>query len=201
MAEVIADRSTAPDKSVEELEKERAWWWAAEKTRSSRLDYLRKAMWKKGQAGGKHPEGLKIELESPGLYKESWEASAGQCEMKRRALAVANVLENKTIFITDHAQLMGYFGTLPHTLYFDASGGEADTALAIPGVLPDPEEESKKYVMEIQEYWHKEMQQSRQVERAFTDFFDMEDLVKQQSGSGCWVAPVPAGYSNKDYGW
>ena len=55
MAEVIADKSLAPDKSVEELEKERAWWWAAEKKRSPRLDYLRKAMWKKGQAGGKHP--------------------------------------------------------------------------------------------------------------------------------------------------
>ena len=201
MAEVIADKSLAPDKSVEELEKERAWWWAAEKTRSPRLDYLRKAMWKKGQAGGKHPEGLKIELEAAGLYRESWDASLGQIEIKRRAMATAHILENKTIFITDHAQLVGYYGQLPHTLYFSGDSGGADIALAIPGVLPEPEEESKQYVMEVQEYWHNEMKGSRRAERAFTDLFNMEDLVKQQSGSLCWGAPVPAGYSNKDYGW
>ena len=27
------------DKAIEELEKERAWWWLAEKKRSKRLDY------------------------------------------------------------------------------------------------------------------------------------------------------------------
>ncbi|MCK4723606.1 MAG: pyruvate formate lyase family protein, partial [Dehalococcoidia bacterium] len=201
MAEVIAKTSGAPDKSVEELEKERAWWWAAEKTRSPRLDYLRKALWKKGQIGGMHPEGLKIELDAPRLYMESWEMSRGNCDMKRRAMATAHILENKKIFITDHAQLVGYYGSLPHTLYFDGSGGSADTALARPGILPEPEEESKKYVIEVQEYWHKEMAGSRQSERAFLDYFNTEDLVKQQSGSLCWGAPLPVGYSNKDYGW
>ena len=33
MAEVLAQKSSAPDKPVEELEKDRAWWWAAEKKR------------------------------------------------------------------------------------------------------------------------------------------------------------------------
>jgi len=141
MTEVAARTSTAPDKSVGELEKDRAWWWAAEKRRSPRLDYLRKAIWKKGQSGGKHPEGLKIELEAAELYRESWEVSRGECEMKRRAMATAHILENKTIFITDHSQLVGYYGQLPHTLFFTGDGGGADIALAVPGILPEPEEE------------------------------------------------------------
>ena len=39
-------------KDIKELENERKRWWAAEKGRSKRLNYLRKAVWKKGRKGG-----------------------------------------------------------------------------------------------------------------------------------------------------
>ena len=47
---------------VEELEKKQEWWWAAEKKRSKRLDYLRKAIWKKGCIGGKYNPGERIRV-------------------------------------------------------------------------------------------------------------------------------------------
>ncbi|GAB6162499.1 hypothetical protein JCM12298_16580 [Desulfothermus naphthae] len=60
------------DKSVEELEKEQKWWFVAEKKRSKRLDYLRKAVWKKGAIGGNYNPGIKIDLERPILLTEAW---------------------------------------------------------------------------------------------------------------------------------
>jgi hypothetical protein len=41
--------------SAKDAEANQQWWWAAEKKRSRRLNYLRKAMWKKGAIGGLYP--------------------------------------------------------------------------------------------------------------------------------------------------
>ncbi len=60
------------NKSVEELSKNQEWWWVAEKTRSKKLDYLRKAVWKKGAMGGNYAPGIKIDLEMPSLFTEMW---------------------------------------------------------------------------------------------------------------------------------
>ena len=46
------DESAQLQNQIEEFEKKQEWWWAAEKQRSQRLDYLRKAVWKKGAIGG-----------------------------------------------------------------------------------------------------------------------------------------------------
>jgi len=46
-------------KTIKELEEKQQWWWAAEKKRSKRLDYLRKAIWKKGAVGGLYAPGVK----------------------------------------------------------------------------------------------------------------------------------------------
>jgi len=45
--------------NIKELEKNQEWWRVAELKRSKRLDYLRKAMWKKGAIGGLYAPGIK----------------------------------------------------------------------------------------------------------------------------------------------
>ena len=68
MAKVAAKQSEELKKHVESQE----WWWVAEATRSKRLDYLRKAVWKKGAVGGAYAPGIKIDIERPTLFTEAW---------------------------------------------------------------------------------------------------------------------------------
>jgi formate C-acetyltransferase/benzylsuccinate synthase len=70
---------------VERLEKEGAWWWLAEGKRSKRLDYLRKAVWKKGALGGAYAPGIKVGLERPLLFTESWKENVHDPIMLRKA--------------------------------------------------------------------------------------------------------------------
>ena len=70
-----ADRlsEASQKKSMEELAGSHEWWWVAEKKRSKRLDYLRKAVWKKGKKGAMYEPGIKIDIERPLLFIEGWE--------------------------------------------------------------------------------------------------------------------------------
>lgn len=155
MAEVLADKSRVPEKTVEEMEKEREWWWAAERKRSKRLNYLRKAVWKKGAKGGVYTPGLKIDLERALLFTESWKANEDDLIMLRKAKALANVMDNITIFITDHAQLMGYVGSLPHTQLWiqEIASMFNEEYYNTQGSIPEPVEESLKVMAEINNYW------------------------------------------------
>ncbi|MGB2798597.1 MAG: pyruvate formate lyase family protein, partial [Dehalococcoidia bacterium] len=198
MAEVVAKTSGAPDKPVEDLEKERAWWWAAEKKRSPRLDYLRKAAWKKGRKGGEYEPGLKIDIESPQLFTEAWQAAEGDHISLQRAKALAHMLENKTIFITDHAQLVGFEGTLPHTLYYIVSSSRFsnDEIYNDPILVPEPKEESLKTMSEMHNYWN-----PRDSYGQVFRFILPEDAVKYIKATLMWGFPAGGsfGYSGKDY--
>ena len=70
--------NSSQNSSIEDLENKREWWWAAEKKRSKRLDYLRKAVWKKGRKGGMYEPGLKIGLERPLLFTEAWKENENE---------------------------------------------------------------------------------------------------------------------------
>ena len=59
-----------PEEKLQEFEEKQEWWWLAEKKRSKRLDYLRKAVWKKGARGGKPISDLKLDLEPAWLQIE-----------------------------------------------------------------------------------------------------------------------------------
>jgi len=195
MAEIIAKQSAAPDKSVDELETERAWWWAAEKKRSPRLDYLRKAVWKKGRRGGAYEQGLKIDLESPQLYTEGWKASEGNPLMLRRAKALAYMMENRTVFISDHAQLVATEGNLPNTLYANAQmmGGEIYND---PIIIPEPKEESLQIMSDVANYWGTQ----GHIKEMFK-ILRSEDVGKYITGALMWGFPFGGsyGYSGKDY--
>ncbi|MCK4723822.1 MAG: formate acetyltransferase, partial [Dehalococcoidia bacterium] len=198
MAEVIAKQIGAPDKPVEELEKERAWWWAAEKKRSPRLDYLRKAVWKKGRKGGQYEPGLNIDIESAELFTQAWQAAEGDPMLLRRAKALAYMMENRTVFITDHAQLVATEGNLPNTLYYnvDSSRFGNDEIYNDPILVPEPREESLKRLGELHSYWNE-----RDAIGAVFRFLLPEDAVKYIKATLMWGLPVGGsfGYSGKDY--
>ena len=199
MAEIIAKTSRAPDKPVEEMEKHRAWWWASEKKRSKRLDYLRKAVWKKGAIGGVYAPGLKIDLERPLLFTEAFRANEDDPVLLRKGKAMANVLDNITIFITDHAQIMGYLGSLPHTQMWnqDAIGWLNEQLYNTQGHIPEPEEESLKVIAEINNYWAGKAELDRTIK-----LISPEDIVKFLSGPLMVAVPVGAsGYAGKDFTW
>ncbi|MFW6126373.1 MAG: pyruvate formate lyase family protein, partial [Chloroflexota bacterium] len=195
MAEIVANTSSIPDKTLDELEQDRAWWWAAEKKRSPRLDYLRKAVWKKGRRGGAYEQGIKVDLESPQLYTEAWKANEGDPQPLRRAKATDYLIENRTIFITDHSQIVGTEGNLPHTLYANAQmlGGEIYND---PIIIPEPEEESLNTIAKIAEYWS-----TQGALREILKLLRSEDLGKYVTGALMWGFPFGGsyGYAGKDY--
>ncbi|MFP4475660.1 MAG: pyruvate formate lyase family protein [Desulfatibacillaceae bacterium] len=182
---------------MEELEKNRKWWWIAEKKRSRRLDYLRKAVWKKGALGGNYAPGIKVDLEIPQLFTQMWNFWKYDPPMMRRAKAMAHVLDNMTIHITDQAQLVGYMGTLPNTIAWRVDGAAMvnEELYNEPGVMPEPEEESLKVVEELNNYWAGQTAVDK-----VARILDPEDAVKFLSGAVGWGAPTSAyGYSGKDY--
>ncbi|HOS97792.1 MAG TPA: pyruvate formate lyase family protein [Deltaproteobacteria bacterium] len=189
----------ATAETVKELEKKQEWWWAAEKKRSRRLDYLRKAMWKKGAIGGLYPAGLQIDLERPVMQTEKakeLESSADPYVIKF-AKMLAHVLDNKTIFITDRSQLVGYLGSAPNMITWDP------TLAAIlnhevfndPDSLPQPLDESLKVIRDVTNYWGGKSDLDK-----ILPHMDLGDVMKVLSGAIGWGVPLGrGGYSGKDY--
>ncbi|MEW6439309.1 MAG: pyruvate formate lyase family protein [bacterium] len=189
----------AVDKEIEELQAKQEWWWVAEKKRSKRLDYLRKAVWKKGAIGGLYNPGVKVDMESAVLFTEKWFSKEAKHDQRilRRAKALAHVLDNVSIFITDNAQLVGYVGSAPHTIMWrvDGSGMLNEEVYNEPGVHEEPEEESLRKAAEICSIWAGETSVDQ-----LARVLDPEDAVKFMSGAIGWGIPSSAvGYSTKDY--
>ncbi|MDY6935796.1 MAG: pyruvate formate lyase family protein [Spirochaetota bacterium] len=195
MEEVLKTKD-APDKSIKELEKNREWWWMAEKKRSKRLDYLRKAVWKKGAIGGVYAPGLKLDLEKPYLSTESWKENEDDPIMLRRAKALSHVLDNITIFITDHAQIMGYLGSAPHNQMWNQEVASMfnEQYYNTRGSIPEPVEESLKVMAEINNYWAGKTELDKVIR-----LIPPEDAVKVFSGAVMWGVPITGGYSTKDW--
>ncbi|MDY6935040.1 MAG: pyruvate formate lyase family protein [Spirochaetota bacterium] len=185
-------------KSLEELEKDREWWWVAERSRSDRLDYLRKAIWKKGKKGGMYEPGLKVDLERPLHFTESWKENENDPIMMRRAKALSHVFDNITIFITDHAQIMGYLGSHPNTLmwYNDAASLFNEEIYNDPMIIPEPEEESLKTMSDLNNYWN-----TRDSMGKVLRDLSAEEAIKFMTMVLMWSAPFGGsfGYSGKDY--
>ena len=69
----------------------------------------------------------------------------------RRAKAVSYVLDNITIFITDHAQLVGYNGSTPNTIMWncDIASFLNDEIYNDPILAPEPQKESLKNFLKL----------------------------------------------------
>ena len=188
-----------PAITIQEHEKRQEWWWAAEKKRSDRLDYLRKAMWKKGAIGGLYPPGLYVDLERPVLQTEKareLESSPDPYVIKF-AKILAHVLDIKTIFITDHSQLVGYLGSLPNTITWDPTLAAIlnHEIMNDPSAIPEPEEESLKIITDVTDYWAGKSDLDK-----ILPYMDLDDSMKVLSGAIGWGVPLSrGGYSGKDY--
>ena len=188
------------DRSMEELKDNREWWRVAEKTRSKRLDYLRKAVWKKGAIGGLYAPGIKLDLERAELFTEGWFANENDPPMLRHSKALANVLDNIPIFITDQAQLVGYLGSAPHTISWLIEGGGLmnEEVYNEPGIAPEPEEESLKKIAGMIDRWNGHTAQDRLT--PYIIAFAAEEITKLLSGAIGWGIPLSiTGYNGKDY--
>ena len=184
-------------KDLKELEEKRQWWWVSEKTRSKRLDYLRKAVWKKGASGGLYQPGIKIDLTFPQLFTKAWKENEGEPIMLRKARALAYVMDNTPIFITDHAQLVGYVGSAPHEMvsYWQAASMINEEVYNEQGIIPEPEEESLKVIAELNDYWGGQTALDNLVK-----VMDPEDAVKYMSGAISIGVPSSAvTYGTKDF--
>ena len=184
-----------PEEELQALEEKQEWWWLAEKKRSKRLDYLRKAVWKKGASGGKPISELKLDLEPAWLQIELSKKHKNEPFLLRRANIVAGLLDAKTIYITDHAQLVGNNDTIPSRIPWYGAGGSANRATYnTPGIIPEPMEESLNTINEVGKHWDENPGGVTKLLK----LLDPEDAAKYFSGAIAWGFPI-MGYSSKDY--
>jgi formate C-acetyltransferase/benzylsuccinate synthase len=138
-------------KSEKELLDDRQYWWWAEKKRSPRLNYLRKAVWSKATKGSSYLPGVKMDMENIRWYTRIFrEAPASEPFIITRARALSAVLDNMPVFITDHSRIQGYLGSAPNLLTWIPTASSTlndDMLNDRTGLVPDEDlEESKEMV-------------------------------------------------------
>jgi len=80
----------------ESLEKREYWWWA-EKARSPRVDYLRKAVWSKASKGSSYLPGTKADTHPVKAYAEVFGREEAKTEPYIITWAKAQAEVNDTI--------------------------------------------------------------------------------------------------------
>ncbi|MDY6845405.1 MAG: pyruvate formate lyase family protein, partial [Thermodesulfobacteriota bacterium] len=189
----------APDatktQGLEVLKEKQEWWWVAEKTRSARLDYLRKAVWDKGAKGVSYLPGIKVELERSILYTQGHNENENDPEIIRRAKALANIFDNITIFIVDNSQVVGYLGSAPHHLMWhcEREFRQNESIYNDRTLIPEPEEQSLRIIRQICDYWGPRTEAARMLA-----VLPPEDVMKIATGFIVWGSPLP-GYSTIQY--
>jgi len=102
-------------KSKDDLFSAREFWWWAEKERSPKINYLRKAVWSKATKGSGWLPGIEVDLENIRIQTKVFkEANPAEPFIITRAKALASVLDNIPIFITDQSRIQGYSAAAPH---------------------------------------------------------------------------------------
>jgi benzylsuccinate synthase len=187
--------AVAEEVELKELEEKQEWWWLAEKKRSKRLDYLRKAVWKKGASGGMPISPVKYDLEPALLRMKLNEKYKRETPIMKKALIFSEMMDACSIYITDHAQLVGSLTDSPSTEPWIGSGGIGNKAVYnFPEILPEPLEESLKIVNDVGVYWDHEGDGMDE----YYKIVDPEDIAKFTAGAFAWGTPH-GGYSGKNY--
>jgi pyruvate-formate lyase len=141
-------------KGEKELLNDRQYWWWAEKKRSPRLNYLRKGVWSKATKGSSWLPGVQMDLENIRWYTKTFkEAPPSEPYIITRARALAALLDNIAVFITDHSRIQGYPGSAPHLLTWVPTGSSTlndDTFNDRTGIIPEEDIEEAK---EMVEFW------------------------------------------------
>ncbi|MDY6856843.1 MAG: pyruvate formate lyase family protein [Thermodesulfobacteriota bacterium] len=142
-------------KGEKELYDDRQYWWWAEKKRSPRLNYLRKAVWSKATKGSSWLPGVHMDLENIRWYTKTFkEAPPSESFIITRARALANLLDNMPVFITDNSRIVGYPGSAPHLITWIPTASSTlndDTLNDRTGITPDEDLEEAK---ELVDFWN-----------------------------------------------
>ncbi|MDO8784742.1 MAG: pyruvate formate lyase family protein, partial [Syntrophales bacterium] len=141
-------------KNVDELYDSQQFWWWAEKKRSPRLNYLRKAVWSKAAKGSGYLPGVHYDLENIRWYTKIFkEAPPAESFIITRARALAALLDNMPVFITDHSRIVGYLGSAPNLITWIPTASSTfndDTVNDRTGIIP---EENLEEARDLVKFW------------------------------------------------
>jgi len=142
------------ERSKNEILEAREFWWWAEKERSNRLNYLRKAVWSKATKGSSWLPGVQLDLDNMRWHTKIFkEASPAEPFIIKRARALAMILDNMPVFITDHSRIQGYPGSAPNLITWIPTAStllNEDSFNDRTGLFP---EEDREEVKEMVEFW------------------------------------------------
>ena len=115
--------ATKKEELNELLEKRQYWWWA-EKARSPRIDYLRKAVWSKAPKGSAWLPGTKMDEWGPILMAEAWDTYDAKLDpyIMTWAKAQAKLNDEMPIFIVDKSRIIGHCASAPHKVFWPCNG-------------------------------------------------------------------------------
>jgi len=191
MAKVIETRSK------DDLFEAREFWWWAEKERSPRLNYLRKAAWSKATKGSSWLPGVQLDLENMRWQTKVFkEANPSEPFIITRARALASVLDNMPVFITDQTRIQGYPGSAPHMITWIPTASallNEDSFNDRTGVFPD---EHREEVREMLDFWKGRTYQDKcaqYMDRHARVFSLMADYISpgRDIGTVDYVTPQP----------
>ncbi|MBI4763588.1 MAG: formate acetyltransferase [Deltaproteobacteria bacterium] len=186
---------SALSEKIQEFEDKQQWWWAAEAKRSKRLDYLRKAVWRKGSTGGAPISPIKLDLEPASRRIEFYKQFKNEPLPIRVAKMHSAMWDSDQIYIVDQSQIVGSKTPSPSTEGWEGAGGMGNAAVYnYPEILPEPLEESLKVVHDVGQFWDQEGDAMTRL----VSGGDPEDMAKFHSGAIAWGSLI-GGYSGKNY--
>jgi hypothetical protein len=133
--------TTQPESGARE-----AYWWEAEKQRSTRLNYLRKALWSKNCVQSDHLPGVMCGLDRVYWSTKTMAETEGQPTVLRRAKALNALFENQPVFIVDQSQIVGYSCARPKEVILQPEANDA--------VLWDWYYDGRGYIYEKDKEWY-----------------------------------------------
>jgi len=141
---------------------------------TERARKLKDAIWWKHTRGGEYVEkGVKAGIERARYMTQSFKETDGQVWVIRRAKALANVLDNMTIFIKDHELLVGDHAEKPNLMpIYQESNYFLNIDLLNSPYCPDEKEEFK----EIAEWWRPHTIQAKAEEYLDEDENELQSL-------------------------
>jgi len=116
--------TTPKQQELQELLDKRQYWWWAEKARSPRIDYLRKAAWSKATKGASYLPGVKACEWGILKYAEAWDTEEAKNDpyMLTWAKALVKLSDEIPVFIIDQSRIAGYCGSAPHKIFWVSNG-------------------------------------------------------------------------------
>lgn len=117
-------KTTEKDKKIQEFLDKRQYWWWAEKARSKRIDYIRKAVWSKASKGASYLPGTKACEYGPILYADIFSRPEAKVEpyMLTWAKALEKINDEIPVFIVDHSRIIGNCASAPHKIFWVPNG-------------------------------------------------------------------------------